>query len=70
MRVTNNSVKKYFLNFFVLEERREKRKPGLFAIQAIPNISKKIKKYNGNNRKERLPATQRTFYYFPNNFWT
>jgi len=45
MRAINSSVKKYFLNFFVLEERREKRKLGPFAIQAIPNTNQKIKKY-------------------------
>jgi len=55
MREINSSVKKYFLNFFVLEERREKQKPGPFAIQAIPNTDKRIKK---TSVKERLASKE------------
>jgi hypothetical protein len=51
MKAISSSVKKYSLNFFVLEERREKRNPGPFAIQAIPNTSKRI---NKTSVKERL----------------
>jgi hypothetical protein len=63
MREINSSVKKYFLNFFVLEERREKRKPGPFAIQAIPNTNNKIKKASVKERlanKEHVTTFQTT----------
>ena len=46
---------------FVLEERREKRNPGPFATQAIPNTSQKTKKYIGKERKERLPPRREFF---------
>jgi hypothetical protein len=58
MRAISSSVKKYFLIFFVLEERREKRNPGPFATQAIPNTNQKIKKCNGKERSERLPPRE------------
>jgi len=61
MRADNSSAKKYFLNFYVLEKKKEKRKPGPFAIQAIPNTNQKIKKYIGKERKERLLPLKEPF---------
>src|SRR3954469_15137167 len=60
----SNSVKKYFLNFLVLEERREKRKPGPFATQPTPKTSKMNNKKNVMERllpKEPFTTTQITF---------
>ena len=51
MQAISSSVKKYFLNFFVLEARREKRNPGPFTTQAIPITNQKT---NKKNVKERL----------------